>query len=101
MVPGLEWSACVLAGLTGRPELVRMEFWSRKGPQATTLRQEEERLLGPIARAWGKLVLHIFDRGYASGPWIQTLQRDEVDFLIRWKKGHHFSDEQGCERSLS
>lgn len=100
VVPGLEWSACVLAGLTGRPELVRMEFWSRKGPEATTLRQEEQRLLGPVARAWGKLVLHVFDRGYASGPWIRTLGQYEVEFLIRWKKGHHFCDEQGREQSL-
>jgi Transposase DDE domain len=42
-------------------------------------------------RQWGDILLHIFDRGYASGPWIQVLQSLKVKFVIRWKKGISFS----------
>jgi hypothetical protein len=46
-------------------------------------------------------VLHVFDRGYASGPWLRRLERSQVEFLIRWKKGHQFCDEQGTQQPLS
>jgi len=46
------------------------------------------------------MLLHIFDRGYASGPWIQVLQSLKVRFVIRWKKGHHFFDAKGEEKKL-
>jgi hypothetical protein len=101
VVLGYEWSACVVVGKEGTPSLAMMEFWSRKGPEATTARTEEERMLGQVARKWGKNVLHLFDRGYAGGPWLEVMWRYQVHFLIRWKKGHHFVDENGEEKSLS
>ena len=100
VVLGYEWTACVMTGKAGKTSLVMMDFWSRKGPEATTARKEEESLLRLVARKWGKNVLHIFDRGYAGGPWLEMMWKHQVDFLIRWKKGHHFFDENGEEKSL-
>jgi Transposase DDE domain len=100
VVLGYEWTACVMTGKAGKTSLVMMDFWSRKGSKATTHRREEEGLLRQVASKWGKNVLHIFDRGYAGGPWLEMMWRYQVDFLIRWKKGHHFVDENGEEKSL-
>ena len=100
VVLGYEWTACVMTGKAGKTSLVMMDFWSRKGPEATTTRKEEEALLRKVAGKWGKNVLNIFDRGYAGGPWLEMMWRYQVDFLIKWKKGHHFVDEEGEEKSL-
>lgn len=100
VVLGFEWTACVVVGKTGKPSLAMMEFWSRKGPEATSARVQEAKMLEKVARKWGKHALHIFDRGYAGGPWLEVLWRYQLHFLIRWKKGHHFLDEHGQEQSL-
>lgn len=100
VVLGYEWTACVVVGRKGKPSLAMMDFWSRKGPEATNQKREEERMLMKVARKWGKNVLHLFDRGYAGGPWLEMMWRYQVRFLIRWKKGHHFRDTNGEEKSL-
>lgn len=100
VVLGYEWTACVVVGKKGKPSLAMMDFWSRKGPEATTTKKEQERMLSKVAGKWGRNVLHIFDRGYAGGPWLEMMWRYHVHFLIRWKKGHHFFDENGEEKSL-
>jgi hypothetical protein len=41
-VQGYEWTACVMTGKGGKTSLVRMDFWSRKGPEATTRRRVVE-----------------------------------------------------------
>lgn len=100
IVLGYEWTACVVVGKKGKPALAMMDFWSRKGEEATTGKKEQERMLAKVAGRWGKSVLHIFDRGYAGGPWLKMMWRYQVNFLIRWKKGHHFRDGNGQEKTL-
>lgn len=65
VVLGYEWTACVVVGETGKVTLAMMDFWSRKGSEATTQREVEEKMLVKVARKWGKNVVHLFDRGYA------------------------------------
>jgi hypothetical protein len=101
VVKGLEWIGVILVGKSTLPCLVAMRLWSRKGEHATTQRKQEEALLWKIAATWGRTVLHVFDRGYASGPWLQALQRYDVSFVIRWKKKHNFFDQEGNEKLLS
>jgi DDE family transposase len=100
VVLGYEWTACVVVGKKGKPALAMMDFGSRKGPEATTARTQEAKMLEKVARKWGKHVLHLLDRGYAGGPWLELMWRYQLRFLIRWKKGHHFLDENGQEKSL-
>lgn len=100
VVLGMEWTACIVLGKKGKPCLAMMEFWSRKGPEATKQKRVEEKMLQQCALRWGRNVLYVFDRGYAGGPWLRTLERYQVHFLIRWKKGHHFCEEEGEEKSL-
>ncbi len=99
-VLGLEWSGLLIAGMQGVPEVATMEYWSRKGEHATNQREVEKRLLWKTSRYFGKDVVHIFDRGYAGGPWIGELNLHKVPFVIRWKGKHHFIDETGEEKAL-
>jgi Transposase DDE domain len=100
VVMGIEWIGVLLVGIRGMPTVVNMTWWSRKGLKASTQRKQEELLLMILAKKWGKRVLHVFDRGYAGGPWLAVLQWLGVYFLIRWKKGHCFFDENGNKKKL-
>jgi len=100
-VLGMEWTGVIVVGMQGIPHIVKMVWWSRKGEKATKQQRVEEALLRTISREWRQAVLHVFDRGYGSGPWLETLERCYVLFVIRWKKGHHFCDENGNELPLS
>ena len=100
MVTGMHWTGAFIAGLEGIPKIALMSWWTTKGTYATQTRNQEEEMLGTCIRKWGDLLLHVFDRGYASGPWIQMLQTLQVKFVIRWIKKHTFVDSNGVEKKL-
>jgi hypothetical protein len=99
-VLGMEWIALLVLGLQKVPEVATMHWWTRKGENATNQREEEKRILWEVAYRWGKRVLHVFDRGFAGKLWLQLLQMLKLRFVIRWKKGHLFFDQQGNEKKL-
>lgn len=99
-VAGMQWTGALISGMDGRVHVALMRWWSTKGEYATKLRECEEALLRTCVRQWGDILLHIFDRGYGSGPWIQVLQALKVKFVIRWKKGHFFFNEKGEKKKL-
>jgi Transposase DDE domain len=100
-VMGMEWTGIILVSKQKIPTLVKMVWWSRKGDQATKQRDQEKALLRMISGAWRQAVIHVFDRGYGNGPWLGYLGAFQALFVIRWKKGHHFLDENGQEMALS
>jgi len=99
-VMGMQWSAALIAGMNGLPHLAVTSWWTTKGVFATKLRDAEEELLRLTIRKWGPLLIHVFDRGYASGYWLQVLRRYRVRFLIRWVKNHLFVLPSGEEKKL-
>jgi hypothetical protein len=94
-VPGLHWLALLLIGRRGPPTLARMQWWTTRGTQASERRWEEEDLLRWVARAWGRRVLHVFDRGFAGAPWLRELSEAGVRFVLRWPRRYHLLDAQG------
>jgi hypothetical protein len=100
MVTGMHWTGALIAGLEGIPKLAFMSWWTTKGDYATKTREQEEELLRKCVRKWSDILIHVFDRGYASGPWIQLLQSLKVKFVIRWIKKHKFFDQSGMEKKL-
>src|SRR5436305_2476822 len=64
------------------------------------MREKEEEVLRLLVRKWGPLLTFVFDRGYASGPWLQVLEKFGVKFIIRWIKTHLFCDQQGQQKHL-
>jgi hypothetical protein len=99
-VMGMEWTGTIITGLEGIPKLAVMRWWTSKGDYAEKLREKEEEVLRVLVRRWGRLLTFVFDRGYASGPWLQVLERFGVRFIIRWIKKHVFYDQQGREKKL-
>jgi len=99
-VMGMEWTGALIAGLEGIPKIAIMSWWTTKGAYATKLREEEERLLRICVRKWGMLLTYVFDRGYASGPWLEVVEQFRVTFVIRWIKKHIFFDQEGNEKKV-
>lgn len=99
-VTGMQWTGALLTGLEGTVKIAVMSWWSTRGGDARKLREQQELLLRKVIRQWGDQLLHIFDRGAASGPWIQVLQKVRVKFVIRWKKGHYFFNARGEKKKL-
>jgi transposase len=99
-VLGIEWTALLVLGMKYLPTVATMQWWSRKGENATSQREVEKQVLLQVASRWGRRVLHVFDRGYASKGWIALLSLFHLRFVIRWKKGHVFFDQKGQEKKL-
>jgi hypothetical protein len=99
-VMGMEWTGTIITGLEGIPKLAVMRWWTTKGDYAEKLREKEQEVLRVLVRTWGTLLTMVFDRGYASGPWLQVLEGLRVRFIIRWIKKHIFYDQEGREKKL-
>jgi len=87
-VPGLNWLQIVLTGMRGAPALAHLRFWTTRGEAQTTRREEEHRLLAELARRWGRMVVHLWDRGFAGAPWLGLALLHRVRFIVRWQKNY-------------
>lgn len=81
-VPGFNW-------LRGTPVLAHLRYWTTRGEAQTSKRQEEHQVLQQVARRWGRMVVHIWDRGFAGAPWLGLALFYRVRFIVRWQKGYH------------
>lgn len=97
VVPGLNWLGLLLSGAGSPPVLAAMRWWTNRGERAEEKRDIERSLLEKCATAWGRAVLHVFDRGYAGAPWLEALAQSDARFIMRWKKGNHLQDVLGDE----
>jgi hypothetical protein len=100
VVTGMHWTGVLIAGMEGIPKVALMSWWTTRGDYATKTRIQEEEMMRKCIKKWGDILLHVFDRGYASGPWIYFLQSLRVKFVIRWIKKHKFFDGNGNEKKL-
>lgn len=94
-VPGFRWVGLVCCGLWGQPLLARFEWWTSRGKHATSLAQVKLSLLLWARKTFGKAVLHVFDRGYASGQWLGLLLSRGDRFLLRWPSRFKLVDVKG------
>ena len=100
-VPGMRWLGLLVVGLgekSGPPLMACMRWWTTRGERASDRRTEEWLLLRECTRRWGRRVLHLFDRGFAGGPWLGVLFDYWVLFVMRWPRGYKLLDEEGRER---
>jgi hypothetical protein len=94
-VPGLRWVGLLLSGLQAPPQLVRFRWWSSRKPQFSSLAQVRLDLLQWARELFGRTVLHVFDRGYASKEWLGLLLNQQDRFLLRWPSAYKLLDGQG------
>jgi hypothetical protein len=76
-----------------------MRWWSSRGALASHEKDEHCKLLRQTTQWWGRRVVHIFDRGYASGPWLGALRGFDSRFILRWKLNYHLVNEAGVKQA--
>jgi hypothetical protein len=97
-VPGLHWLGLLLVGYSGAPCLACMRWWTTRGLGASDKRTEEALVLAQCAHAWGRSVLHLWDRGFAGRRWLGLALDAQVRFVLRWPKKYLLVDSAGQER---
>ena len=68
VVMGMHWTGALIAGREGAPRVALMNWWTTRGDYATRTREKEEEMMRTGIKKWGGILIHIFDRGYSSGP---------------------------------
>lgn len=94
-VPGQNWLMVMVLGMTGTPTLAAMRFWTRRGELMRDRKAVVLALLQQAVQAWGQQVIHLFDRGYASGPWLAHFFTAQIRFIVRWRNSYHLQDSKG------
>ena len=94
-VPGLRWVGLLLCGMKEQPQVAKFEWWSRRGKHATKREPVLFKLLQWAREQFSSAVLHIFDRGFAGGPWLGILLNGQDRFLLRWPSAYQLLDEKG------
>jgi DDE family transposase len=100
-VPGMHWLSVLLVGKSeksGPPTVAKMQWWTTRGEHASERRVIQEQFLRECAAEWGERVVHVFDRGFAGGHWLQLLFSNLALFVMRWPLNYTLMDEQGIER---
>ena len=47
------------------------------------MRAEQGAILEQLAKRWGSLVIHVWDRGFAGTPWLFRALAARVRFIVR------------------
>jgi hypothetical protein len=100
-VPGFEWSSVLMTTLDTVPALVMMRWWTTRGKEKTDRKSVFIQMLKAICKVFKDNVLHVLDRGFASGWVLERFLRLEQEFLIRWVKSHLLLDKDGCSKRVS
>jgi hypothetical protein len=88
-VPGFHWLQVIVIGMKGAPCPAHLRWWTSRGERASDRRSEEKQVLQRVAQAWQERVVHVFDQGFAGGPWVLALLGyPGLRFVLRWKKGY-------------
>lgn len=97
-VPGLNWLGLLILGRSGAPSVAAMRWWTKRGERASDQQTELRTLLVQSVTAWGRTVLHIWDREFASGAWLAVMLESNIRFVVRWKKRNKLLDDWGEAR---
>src|SRR5690349_7312060 len=69
-VPGLNWLGLLILGGSGAPTVAAMRWWTKRGERTSDQQTELYSLLTQSMAAWGRTVLHIWDREFATAAWV-------------------------------
>jgi hypothetical protein len=94
----MQWLCLVLVGLKTPPVLAALQWWTTRGVFASHRRCEEGWWLGRCMHAWGRRVVHVFDRGFAGEPWLEECMQYQIRCVMRWPKGYLLRDFRWIKR---
>jgi hypothetical protein len=72
-----------------------LRLWSPRAPQPSDKRTAEGQLLRRCTCLWGTRATHLFDQGFAGGPWLGTLLHFNVRAVLRWSARYHLFGRPG------
>ena len=75
-----------------------MRWWTSRGERANDERTELQQMLDQAVRWWERRVVHVWDRGFASGLWLCLMLKANIRFVLRWKKRNTLLDAWGEAR---
>jgi len=94
-VPGMQWIAVLVLASNLAPVVAAMQWWTSRGPRASSRREEERILLRRCWQTWGRRVIHIWDRGFASKRWLGQVFEHNLRFIVRWPKRYRLLNAKG------
>lgn len=94
-VPGMHWISLLVLVSNLPPVVAAMQWWTTRGQHASRRRDEEHLLLKRCGQTWGRRVIHIWDRGFASKRWLQWVFRYNLRFILRWPKRFRLLNAKG------
>lgn len=94
-VPGFHWLEVLVCGLQGSVVPSHWRFWTTRGERTSGKRLEEQEVLREVAQRWRSQVIHVWDRGFAGGPWLTQAFVHAVRFVLRWPSHYRLVDETG------
>ncbi|MGD2079205.1 MAG: hypothetical protein PVH18_12535, partial [Chloroflexota bacterium] len=92
--PGFQWLSVIILGISGLPTPAHMRWWTIRGEHKSSRRDIEGDVLASSQR-WSQRVIHVWDRGFASRPWLLMASVHAVRFIMRWPKQYRLVDDQG------
>jgi hypothetical protein len=94
-VPGFNWLQVLVTGKQGMAQLAHMCWWTTRGAASSDKRSEERQVLEQVAQRWGRSVVHVWDRGFASHPWLAQVFTQQVRFILRWRSDYRLLNTKG------
>jgi hypothetical protein len=84
-VPGYEWTALMIGGLSLIPMLGIMKWWTTRGEHKDSQDNVLYKLLKQIKSVFDSTLTLVLDRGFANLPTLEKLFKCQQSFIIRWK----------------
>ena len=94
-VPGMDWLAVLVIGLSGPPVVAAMKWWTRRGALASDWLSQLDALLQESLAHLGSHLIHVFDRGFANLDGMGVIARYPLRFIIRWSNQLELTDLTG------
>jgi hypothetical protein len=94
-VPGMEWIAVLVIGLSRPPVVAAMKWWTRRGHLASEWLGQLEALLSACLNQLGNQLIHVFDRGFATLQSMAVISCYPLRFIIRWSNWLELTDLSG------
>ena len=94
----MQWIGVLVLGMSGPPTVAAMRWWTSRGERTSDKRTEEGALFAHCVAAWGRRVVHVWDRGFAGRAWLVQALDATVRFVLRWPGRYKLCDATGEER---
>jgi hypothetical protein len=96
-VPGMSWLGVVLIGMSGKPHLMALRWWSNRGQYASDKASQILKLFKQ-AKTLKQRVIHVFDQGFSGINWLERFAQHQMSFILRWRKDYKLSNLEGATK---